>query len=93
MQLNGTVKSMDGAKSLMGTGVRAPLTPAQLAMKKRREAIEAMNEAAYELFAHFNHRNLDALVRLVRNTLERLRRRITSSQASLAYSETRKGNL
>ena len=80
-----TVKSIDG-KSLMG-GNKQPLTPTQIAMKKKREAVEAMNEAAYELFSYFNHKNLDALVKLVRNTLEKLRKRITASQSSLAYNE------
>ncbi len=32
-----------------------------------------------ELLAHFNHRNLDALLKVTRNTLEGLRKRITSS--------------
>lgn len=70
-----------------GGGNKQPLTPTQLAMKKKRESVEAMNEAAYELFSHFNHKNLDALVKLVRNTLEKLRKRITASQSSLAYNE------
>ena len=32
-----------------------------------------------ELLIHFNNRNLDALLRCVRNVLESLRKRITSS--------------
>lgn len=87
-QLNGTVKSIDGAKALLAP--KPPLTPTQLARKKRREAVDSMNEAAYELFSHFNHKNLDALIKLVKNTLEKLRRRITASQSKLAYNDTSK---
>ena len=38
-----------------------------------------MKEAAEELLAHFSHRNLDALLKVTRNTLEGMRKRITSS--------------
>lgn len=86
--LNGTIKSLDGStvKSLTGAA-KTPLTQSQIALKKKREHIEAMHEAAYELFLFFNHKNLDALVRLFRSTLEKLRRRITASQAISAYNE------
>ena len=54
-------------------------TKADLAAKRRREMKENREEAAMELLAHFNHRNLDALLKVTRNTLESLRKRITSS--------------
>ena len=38
-----------------------------------------MKEAAEELLALFSHRNLDALLKVTRNTLEGMRKRITSS--------------
>ncbi|XP_074644897.1 dynein axonemal heavy chain 5-like [Tubulanus polymorphus] len=47
--------------------------------KKKREMKENLEEAAMELLNHFNHRNLDALLRVTKNTLETLRKRITSS--------------
>lgn len=46
---------------------------------KRRLQRENMKEAAEELLAHFSHRNLDALIKVTRNTLEGMRKRITSS--------------
>ena len=46
---------------------------------KRRQQRENMKEAAEELLAHFSHRNLDALIKVTRNTLEGMRKRITSS--------------
>lgn len=38
-----------------------------------------MEEEAQELLSYFNHRNVDALLRLTRNTLEMLRKRIHAS--------------
>jgi dynein heavy chain len=46
---------------------------------KRRQQRDNMKEAAEELLAHFSHRNLDALIKVTRNTLEGMRKRITSS--------------
>ena len=40
---------------------------------------ENLEEAAMELLAHFNHRNVDALLKVTKNSLEALRKRITSS--------------
>ncbi|XP_072317021.1 dynein axonemal heavy chain 5 [Eucyclogobius newberryi] len=48
--------------------------------KKKRDLIEIMEEEARELLSYFNHRNVDALLRLTRNTLEMLRKHIHSSQ-------------
>lgn len=44
--------------------------------KKKRDLMKVMEEEAKELLSHFNHRNVDALLRLTRNTLETLRKRI-----------------
>lgn len=48
-------------------------------MARRRAQRETLKEAAEELLAHFTHRNLDAIVKVTRNTLEALRKRISSS--------------
>ncbi|XP_041649230.1 dynein heavy chain 5, axonemal [Cheilinus undulatus] len=47
--------------------------------KKKRDLMEVMEEEAQQLLSHFNHRNVDALLRLTRNTLEMLRKRIHTS--------------
>ncbi|XP_036931609.1 dynein heavy chain 5, axonemal isoform X2 [Acanthopagrus latus] len=47
--------------------------------KKKRALMEVMEEEAQELLSYFNHRNVDALLRLTRNTLEMLRKRIHAS--------------
>ena len=54
-------------------------TRAEAIAKKKREMKENMEEAAMELLAHFSHRNLDSLLKVTRNTLENLRKRITAS--------------
>lgn len=41
--------------------------------------MEVMEEEAQELLSYFNHRNVDALLKLTRNTLEMLRKRIHTS--------------
>uniref|UniRef100_A0A673YAG8 Dynein axonemal heavy chain 5 n=1 Tax=Salmo trutta TaxID=8032 RepID=A0A673YAG8_SALTR len=40
---------------------------------------ESDNREAEELLSHFNHRNVDAMLRLTRNTLETLRKRLHAS--------------
>ncbi|XP_030249745.1 dynein heavy chain 5, axonemal isoform X1 [Sparus aurata] len=47
--------------------------------KKKKDLMEVMEEEAQELLSYFNHRNVDALLRLTRNTLEMLRKRIHAS--------------
>ena len=47
--------------------------------KKKREMRENLEEAAQELLAHFNHRNLDALLKVCRYSLDSIRKRVTSS--------------
>ncbi|XP_029359358.1 dynein heavy chain 5, axonemal isoform X2 [Echeneis naucrates] len=51
--------------------------------KKKRDLMEVMEEEAQELLSYFNHRNVDALLRLTRNTLEMLRKRIHASSLTL----------
>lgn len=41
--------------------------------------MEVMEEEAQELLSFFNHRNVDALFKLIRNTLELLRKRVQGS--------------
>ncbi|XP_023670867.2 dynein axonemal heavy chain 5 isoform X1 [Paramormyrops kingsleyae] len=54
--------------------------PSPPVKKRRKKDLKAAMEAeARELLSHFNHRNVDALLRLTRNTLEQLRRRIHTS--------------
>lgn len=50
-----------------------------LKRKKKRDMMEVMEEEAQELLSYFNHCNVDALLRLTRNTLEMLRKRIQNA--------------
>lgn len=47
--------------------------------KGKRDLIKVMEEEAQGLLSYFNHRNVDALLRLTRNTLETLHKRIHAS--------------
>ncbi|XP_061631916.1 dynein axonemal heavy chain 5 [Phyllopteryx taeniolatus] len=47
--------------------------------KRKRDLMQAMEVEARELLSHFNQRNVDALLKLTRNTLEILRKRIQTS--------------
>lgn len=49
--------------------------------RKKKDLMAVMEEEAKELLSYFNHRNVDALLRLTRNTLEMLRRRINAPSA------------
>ena len=47
--------------------------------RKRDQQNEMMQTAITDLISHFSHRNLEAIVRVIKATLEKLRRRITST--------------
>uniref|UniRef100_A0A1I8FY30 Dynein heavy chain 5, axonemal n=1 Tax=Macrostomum lignano TaxID=282301 RepID=A0A1I8FY30_9PLAT len=53
--------------------------PAQLGGRRKKDEKEQIEEAAMELLNHFNHRNMDAIVKVTKNTLEALRKRISAS--------------
>ena len=78
------------ARSAKSLQERPVLTASQISAKKKRDAKKAMQELAAELFAHFNHRNQETIIKLIRNTLEKLRKRIvTASQAAVDYGITK----
>ncbi|XP_070823540.1 dynein axonemal heavy chain 5 isoform X5 [Chaetodon trifascialis] len=77
-----TVEHIDSEGILINTllppasvGPSSPL----VRRKKKRDLMEVMEAEAQELLSYFNHRNVDALLRLTRNTLEMLRKRIHAS--------------
>ncbi|ESO89757.1 hypothetical protein LOTGIDRAFT_192667 [Lottia gigantea] len=76
-----TGEETERSKSAAGSRQSArPLSSKALSVaKKKREMRENLEESAMELLIHFNNRNLDALLRATRYTLESLRKRITSS--------------
>lgn len=59
---------------------RVPLTQAQIQRKKKREQRLAMDENAKELLNFFSHKNLESIIKLIKSTLEKLRKRITATQ-------------
>lgn len=72
----------EGRINLLSRNTTAASTtgpPSPLVKRKKRDLLEVMEEEAQELLSHFNHRNVDALLRLTRNTLETLRKRLHAS--------------
>uniref|UniRef100_A0A8C5EBC4 AAA+ ATPase domain-containing protein n=1 Tax=Gouania willdenowi TaxID=441366 RepID=A0A8C5EBC4_GOUWI len=63
------------AKRVVTVGPSSPL----MRRKRKRDLMEVMEEEGQELLSYFNHRNMDALLRVTRNTLEMLRKRIHTS--------------
>ncbi|XP_061675571.1 dynein axonemal heavy chain 5 [Syngnathoides biaculeatus] len=55
-----------------------PASP-MLRKKRKEDLVQAMEVEARELLSHFNQRNVEALLKLTRNTLEMLRKRIQTS--------------
>ncbi|UJR23298.1 hypothetical protein I4U23_026313 [Adineta vaga] len=54
--------------------------------RKREQQIENLPNAIADLLNHFSHRNLDAIIRVIRITLEKIKKRITST---LDYGQNR----
>lgn len=54
--------------------------------KSKKDELELFENECEDLFMHFQHRNLEALVSSVRCTLDCLRRRITTTSASSTRS-------
>jgi dynein heavy chain len=61
------------------------MTPAQLHMKRKRDQLLALQDAAYEVFSYFSHRNLEAIIKLIKVTLEKVRKRIANAMQNVAY--------
>ncbi|KAM5264417.1 dynein axonemal heavy chain 5 [Ctenodactylus gundi] len=66
--------------TMSSSSVRAGPLPLVTCTRKMKET-EVLQEDACEVLSHFNHQNIDALLRVTRNTLETIRRRIHSAHA------------
>ncbi|XP_076010940.1 dynein axonemal heavy chain 5 isoform X2 [Genypterus blacodes] len=66
----------------------ASIGPASPLMRKRNKEVVMMEEATEQLISHFNLRNVDALIKLTRNTLEILRKRIHGTSLLLFCAES-----
>ncbi len=78
-----TQKSARSAQNRPSTSNRARTRSSALlavpSRRKREQQNETFQIAITELLNHFSHRNLDAIVRVIKMTLEKLRKRITTS--------------
>lgn len=66
------------ASSRLGS---AAISPAAAAAKRKRETRDQLNMEAQELLTHFIHKNVDAIVRVTRTTLDSMRKRVQSAVA------------
>ena len=74
----GTTRTRQPSVALSLTSRRKSLFNAtSSSQRKREQQQENLQNAITELLNHFSHRNLDAIVRVIRITLEKLRKRIT----------------
>ncbi|XP_043743727.1 dynein axonemal heavy chain 5 [Cervus elaphus] len=88
-------ENSDALTSSLNAG--AGLLPLMTISRKKKE-IEMLEEGARELLSHFNHQNTDTLLKVTRNTLEAIRRRIqfcnmTSFRDSNSASKVKQNGL
>jgi dynein heavy chain len=77
-----TGSSRPGSRANAGSRLgSAVISPAAAAAKRKREMRDYLAEEAQELLSYFNHRNVDAIVRVIRTTLDSTRRRVAASAA------------
>lgn len=67
------------ARSIKSAQDRPPPTPIQIANKKRRHEKNMLIEQSLELFNHYNYRNQETVIKLIKLTLEKIRKRIVQA--------------
>lgn len=67
----------------------AVVSPVAAAAKRKREMRDYLEDEAQELLSFFNHRNVDAIVRVTRSTLDAARKRVAASTAHHFESEVK----
>lgn len=77
------ISGKTGTSSRLGS---AAISPHVAALKRKREMKDYLIEEAQELLSYFDHRNVDAIVRVTKATLDAMRKRVTVS-SSLHYVE------
>ncbi|XP_069898297.1 dynein axonemal heavy chain 5 [Dipodomys merriami] len=77
-----SVKREDGNSDALASCLNAGTGPLSLAtVTRKKKQTEVLEEEACELLSHFNHQNMDALLKVTRNTLEAIRKRIQASHS------------
>lgn len=64
--------------TLLPNATSGPSSPL-VKRRKKKDLMKVMEEEAQELLSYFNHRNVEALLKVICNTLEMLRKRIQTS--------------
>ncbi|XP_048224317.1 dynein axonemal heavy chain 5 [Perognathus longimembris pacificus] len=79
---NGTSAKKEGNSDALAASLNGGPGPLPLAtIARKRKETEVLEEEARELLSHFNHQNMDALLKVTRNTLEAIRKRIHASHS------------
>ena len=86
LALGGSHPDSRTASSRLGS---AAISPAAAAAKRKRETRDQLNMEAQELLTHFIHKNVDAIVRVTRTTLDSMRKRV---QSAVAHHYVEKGS-
>ena len=77
-----TAASRAGVRSSSAVSLEESLAkpvPGQAALERQRQLKRELREAAQDLRVHFNHRCVDTLLRLMKSTLDMLKRSVSSS--------------
>ncbi len=75
-----TNRTRQASSAILSTGRnKSSVLLTATSRRKRDQQNENLQVAITELLNHFSHRNLDAIVRVIKMTLEKLRKRITST--------------
>ncbi|KAF7478847.1 hypothetical protein GHT09_009981 [Marmota monax] len=93
-----TAKREEGTSDALTLFLNAGAGSLSLTAIPKKKKQPEMVEAACELLSHFNHQNADALLKVTRNTLEAIRKRIHSSHVmnfrdSNSASKAKQNNL
>ncbi|XP_071468921.1 dynein axonemal heavy chain 5 [Marmota flaviventris] len=93
-----SAKREEGTSDALTSFLNAGAGPLSLTAIPKKKKQPEMVEAACELLSHFNHQNADALLKVTRNTLEAIRKRIHSSHVmnfrdSNSASKAKQNNL
>lgn len=60
--------------------------------QKREQQTDSLRQAIIELINYFNHRNIDAIIRVIRVTFEKLKKRIHSTSAAAKLGKLKELN-
>ncbi|KAM4875452.1 dynein axonemal heavy chain 5 [Thomomys bottae] len=76
-----SAKREEGNSDALASSLNTGTGPVPAVITRTKKETEVLEEEACELLSHFNHQNVDALLKVTRNTLEAMRKRIHASHS------------